>query len=75
MVTMHYYSIMSTVIDEYFNGSFHFAPPRHRRQSLANALKELHERIGCCLKLTEGITKIYLSSFTRILNNDSSSRS
>uniref|UniRef100_A0A0R3RT32 SAM_MT_ERG6_SMT domain-containing protein n=1 Tax=Elaeophora elaphi TaxID=1147741 RepID=A0A0R3RT32_9BILA len=54
MVTAHYYSVMSVVIDEYFNGSFHFAPPRRRQQSLADVLKELHERIGRCLKLTKG---------------------
>lgn len=45
---------MSVVIDEYFNGSFHFAPPRRRQQSLADALNELHERIGHCLELTKG---------------------
>ncbi|EFO27507.2 hypothetical protein LOAG_00971 [Loa loa] len=54
LVTTHYYSVMSTVIDEYFNGSFHFAPPRERQQSLADALKELHVRIGHCLELAEG---------------------
>ncbi|VDK68062.1 unnamed protein product [Litomosoides sigmodontis] len=54
LVTAHYYSVMSAIIDEYFNGSFHFAPPRRRQQSLADALKELHERIGRCLKLTRG---------------------
>uniref|UniRef100_A0A915PZQ6 SAM-dependent methyltransferase Erg6/SMT-type domain-containing protein n=1 Tax=Setaria digitata TaxID=48799 RepID=A0A915PZQ6_9BILA len=45
---------MSAVIDEYFNGNFHFAPPTRRQQSLADALKELHERIGHCLNLTKG---------------------
>ncbi|CAG9540850.1 unnamed protein product [Cercopithifilaria johnstoni] len=54
LVTTHYYSVMSTLIDEYFNGNFHFAPPRRKQQSLADALKELHERIGHCLKLTKG---------------------
>ncbi|KAL4003124.1 Sterol 4-C-methyltransferase strm-1 [Acanthocheilonema viteae] len=54
LVTMHYYSVMSVIIDEYFSGSFHFAPPRREQQSLTDALKELHERIGHCLKLTKG---------------------
>ncbi|KAM3723513.1 Sterol 4-C-methyltransferase strm-1 [Dirofilaria immitis] len=53
-VTAHYYSVMSAVIDEYFNGNFHFAPPRYRQQLLTDALKELHERIAHCLKLTNG---------------------
>ncbi|MCP9259483.1 Sterol 4-C-methyltransferase strm-1 [Dirofilaria immitis] len=54
-VTAHYYSVMSAVIDEYFNGNFHFAPPRYRQQLLTDALKELHERIAHCLKLTNDI--------------------
>lgn len=26
--TIHYYSVMSTVIEKYFNGNFHFVPPQ-----------------------------------------------
>ncbi|KAK0415206.1 hypothetical protein QR680_011830 [Steinernema hermaphroditum] len=53
-VTAHYYSVMSTVIDEYFNGNFHFVPPRPNHRKLEDALVYLHRRIGECLKLSSG---------------------
>ncbi|EFO99024.1 hypothetical protein CRE_08584 [Caenorhabditis remanei] len=42
-VTSHYYSVMSTVIDEYFGGNFHFVPPKFEGQPLEEALKSLHQ--------------------------------
>uniref|UniRef100_A0A1I7YCM8 SAM_MT_ERG6_SMT domain-containing protein n=1 Tax=Steinernema glaseri TaxID=37863 RepID=A0A1I7YCM8_9BILA len=53
-VTAHYYSVMSTVIDEYFNGNFHFVPPKPNHRKLEDALMYLHRRIGECLKLSTG---------------------
>ncbi|VDM80758.1 unnamed protein product [Strongylus vulgaris] len=53
-VTAHYYSVMSTVIDEYFGGNFHFAPPRKVNMSLEEALTDLHRKIGERLGLKEG---------------------
>uniref|UniRef100_A0A1I7RUW4 SAM_MT_ERG6_SMT domain-containing protein n=1 Tax=Bursaphelenchus xylophilus TaxID=6326 RepID=A0A1I7RUW4_BURXY len=55
-VTSHYYSVMSAVIDEYFNGNFHFVPPSKRGQSLEEALNSLHRRIAEELELKEGMT-------------------
>ncbi|TKR76714.1 hypothetical protein L596_017819 [Steinernema carpocapsae] len=55
-VTAHYYSVMSTVIDEYFNGNFHFVPPKPNHRHLEDALLFLHSRIGECLKLSAGIS-------------------
>jgi len=52
-VTKHYYSLMSTVIDQYFSGNFHFAPPERRGQSREMAMKALHCRIGQLLNLSE----------------------
>ncbi|VDN06584.1 unnamed protein product [Thelazia callipaeda] len=52
-VTAHYYSVMSSVIDEYFNGNFHFAPPRNEKQSMVDALRELHQHIAQCLELAK----------------------
>uniref|UniRef100_A0A7E4WAI2 SAM_MT_ERG6_SMT domain-containing protein n=1 Tax=Panagrellus redivivus TaxID=6233 RepID=A0A7E4WAI2_PANRE len=57
-VTSHYYSVMSTVIDEYFNGNFHFVPPNRAGLKLDEALSDLHHRIGECLELSEGKTCI-----------------
>uniref|UniRef100_A0A914CIT3 Aspartate dehydrogenase domain-containing protein n=2 Tax=Acrobeloides nanus TaxID=290746 RepID=A0A914CIT3_9BILA len=54
LVTSHYYSVMSTVIDEYFNGNFHFVPPRENNLTLEEALKQLHMKIGECLNLKPG---------------------
>uniref|UniRef100_A0AC34GRP8 SAM-dependent methyltransferase Erg6/SMT-type domain-containing protein n=1 Tax=Panagrolaimus sp. ES5 TaxID=591445 RepID=A0AC34GRP8_9BILA len=45
---------MSTVIDEYFNGNFHFVPPVCDGLKLEQALRTLHERIGKCLQLESG---------------------
>lgn len=45
---------MSTVIDEYFNGNFHFVPPIKEGITLEEALRELHKKIGNCLKLEKG---------------------
>lgn len=45
---------MSTVIDEYFNGNFHFVPPRENNLTLEEALKQLHMKIGECLNLKPG---------------------
>ncbi|WKY01694.1 hypothetical protein Q1695_015587 [Nippostrongylus brasiliensis] len=53
-VTSHYYSVMSKVIDEYFGGNFHFAPPRKNNLTLEEALGDLHRRIGQKLGLAEG---------------------
>ncbi|CEF66988.1 Methyltransferase type 11 domain-containing protein [Strongyloides ratti] len=52
-VTTHYYEVMSGVIDEYFNGNFHFVPPRNKSILLEDALEELHKRIGETLQLDE----------------------
>ncbi|CAI5445737.1 unnamed protein product [Caenorhabditis angaria] len=54
-VTSHYYSVMSTVIDEYFGGNFHFVPPKYEGQTLDEALKSLHQHIGEKLGLSEGV--------------------
>ncbi|GMR42626.1 hypothetical protein PMAYCL1PPCAC_12821, partial [Pristionchus mayeri] len=54
-VTSHYYSVMSGVIDQYFNGNFHFAPPEDDGQLLEEALRDLHLTIGDKLKLKEGV--------------------
>ncbi|KAI6214580.1 Methyltransferase [Aphelenchoides besseyi] len=54
-VTSHYYSVMSKVIDEYFNGNFHFVPPLKENQTLEEALHSLHLRIGDELHLAPGI--------------------
>ncbi|KAI6233669.1 SAM-MT-ERG6-SMT domain-containing protein [Aphelenchoides fujianensis] len=51
-VTTHYYSVMSAVIDEYFNGNFHFVPPLKENQNLEEALHSLHLRIADELNLT-----------------------
>ncbi|VDN19251.1 unnamed protein product [Cylicostephanus goldi] len=53
-VTSHYYSVMSAVIDEYFGGNFHFAPPRKTSMTLEEALADLHRKIGERLGLKEG---------------------
>ncbi|KAI6187578.1 Methyltransferase [Aphelenchoides besseyi] len=53
-VTSHYYSVMSKVIDEYFNGNFHFVPPLKENQTLEEALHSLHLRIGDELHLAPG---------------------
>ncbi|VDL79338.1 unnamed protein product [Nippostrongylus brasiliensis] len=53
-VTSHYYSVMSKVIDEYFGGNFHFAPPRKNNLTLEEALGDLHRSIGQKLGLAEG---------------------
>ncbi|KHN78920.1 hypothetical protein Tcan_01169, partial [Toxocara canis] len=53
-VTSHYYSVMSAVIDDYFNGNFHFVPPQHERQTLEEALVALHKKVAECLKLEKG---------------------
>ncbi|VDK60280.1 unnamed protein product [Anisakis simplex] len=50
-VTSHYYSVMSQVIDDYFNGNFHFSPPQFNGQSFEEALNALHLNIAKCLKL------------------------
>uniref|UniRef100_A0A0K0F6I2 Sterol 4-C-methyltransferase strm-1 (inferred by orthology to a C. elegans protein) n=1 Tax=Strongyloides venezuelensis TaxID=75913 RepID=A0A0K0F6I2_STRVS len=50
-VTAHYYKVMSGIIDEYFNGNFHFVPPRNQNILLEDALEELHRRIGETLQL------------------------
>ncbi|KAK6012982.1 hypothetical protein OSTOST_21837, partial [Ostertagia ostertagi] len=55
-VTSHYYSVMSKVIDEYFGGNFHFAPPRHEKLSLEEALADLHRKIGQRLGLSAGMS-------------------
>ncbi|GMR45022.1 hypothetical protein PMAYCL1PPCAC_15217, partial [Pristionchus mayeri] len=55
-VTSHYYSVMSGVIDQYFNGNFHFAPPEDDKQLLEEALRELHLIIGDKLQLKEGVS-------------------
>ena len=47
---------MSTVIDEYFNGNFHFVPPEKEGLKLEDALRILHKKIGKCLKLEAGKT-------------------
>lgn len=54
-VTSHYYSVMSTVIDEYFGGNFHFVPPKFEGQPLEEALKSLHQHIGKKLELNENV--------------------
>ncbi|CAB3402430.1 unnamed protein product [Caenorhabditis bovis] len=54
-VTSHYYSVMSTVIDEYFGGNFHFVPPSYEGQPLEDALKTLHRLIGEKLGLKSGV--------------------
>ncbi|CAI2349150.1 unnamed protein product [Caenorhabditis sp. 36 PRJEB53466] len=54
-VTTHYYSVMSTVIDEYFGGNFHFVPPKYEGQKLEEALKSLHQHIGEKLGLSEDV--------------------
>uniref|UniRef100_A0A8R1HNG7 SAM_MT_ERG6_SMT domain-containing protein n=1 Tax=Caenorhabditis japonica TaxID=281687 RepID=A0A8R1HNG7_CAEJA len=54
-VTSHYYSVMSTVIDEYFGGNFHFVPPKYEGQSLEEALKSLHLHIAEKLGLSENV--------------------
>ncbi|KJH45819.1 methyltransferase domain protein [Dictyocaulus viviparus] len=59
-VTSHYYSMMSTVIEEYFGGNFHFAPPHKENLSLDEALMELHRKIGERLGLCEGMTCVDL---------------
>ncbi|KAE9417284.1 hypothetical protein Angca_007585, partial [Angiostrongylus cantonensis] len=59
-VTSHYYSLMSAVIDEYFGGNFHFAPPRKGNLSLEEALMELHRRIGERLGLRAGMSCVDL---------------
>lgn len=46
---------MSKVIDEYFNGSFHFVPPMQEKQKLEDSLQELHLRIGKELELAPGV--------------------
>ncbi|EYC26549.1 hypothetical protein Y032_0010g1214 [Ancylostoma ceylanicum] len=53
-VTSHYYSVMSAVIDEYFGGNFHFAPPKKANMTLNDALLDLHRKIGEKLGLKEG---------------------
>nr|QWX95826.1 methyltransferase [Strongyloides stercoralis] len=53
-VTTHYYGVMSGIIDEYFNGNFHFVPPKNQTILLEDALEELHKRIGEVLQLDEG---------------------
>lgn len=55
-VTSHYYSVMSTVIDEYFGGNFHFAPPKNDSLTLEQALSDLHRRIGQRLRLAAGMS-------------------
>ncbi|KAH7731899.1 S-adenosyl-methionine cycloartenol-C24-methyltransferase [Aphelenchoides avenae] len=45
---------MSKVIDQYFNGNFHFVPPKSPELRLEEALTQLHERIGKCLRLSAG---------------------
>ncbi|CAJ0941962.1 unnamed protein product, partial [Mesorhabditis belari] len=57
-VTSHYYSVMSTVIDEYFNGNFHFAAPRKGERLLEDALRGLHQTIGEELELKSGVNCI-----------------
>ncbi|CCD72180.1 Sterol 4-C-methyltransferase strm-1 [Caenorhabditis elegans] len=54
-VTSHYYSVMSTVIDEYFGGNFHFVPPKFEGQKLEEALKSLHCHIAEKLELSENV--------------------
>uniref|UniRef100_A0AC35UBB9 SAM_MT_ERG6_SMT domain-containing protein n=1 Tax=Rhabditophanes sp. KR3021 TaxID=114890 RepID=A0AC35UBB9_9BILA len=44
---------MSGVIDQYFNGNFHFVSPQNTDVSLEEALNELHVRIGETLQLDE----------------------
>jgi len=46
---------MSKVIDEYFNGSFHFVPPLEEKQKLEDSLRDLHLRIGKELELGPGV--------------------
>ncbi|MFH4976782.1 hypothetical protein AB6A40_003491 [Gnathostoma spinigerum] len=53
-VTTHYYSVMSGVINEYFNGNFHFVPPSSDDERLDEALFSLNHRIGNCLNLKKG---------------------
>ncbi|CAJ0578686.1 unnamed protein product, partial [Mesorhabditis spiculigera] len=57
-VTSHYYSVMSTVIDEYFNGNFHFAAPNKGEKTLEEALKGLHMSISERLDLKPGVSCI-----------------
>lgn len=45
---------MSAVIDEYFNGNFHFVPPEKDGLTLEEALRLLHQKIGKCLQLGPG---------------------
>jgi cyclopropane fatty-acyl-phospholipid synthase-like methyltransferase len=56
---------MSMVIDEYFNGNFHFVPPLpgpeqegtegpDAAESMETSLRRLHTRIGECLGLEAG---------------------
>ncbi|CAD6188508.1 unnamed protein product [Caenorhabditis auriculariae] len=54
-VTSHYYSVMSSVIEQYFGGNFHFVPPQYEGQRLEDALKSLHRYVGEKLKLKEGV--------------------
>lgn len=58
---------MSKIINEYFNGNFHFVPPplneNHKEFlnndiSLEESLYLLHLRIGDCLNLTSNINCI-----------------
>ncbi|PIO60890.1 methyltransferase domain protein [Teladorsagia circumcincta] len=51
---------MSKVIDEYFGGNFHFAPPRHEKLSLEEALSDLHRKIGQRLGLSAGMSCVDL---------------
>lgn len=54
-VTAHYYSVMSPIIDEYFNGNFHLVPPLKEGQKLNDALTDLHHIIAKWLHLNNGL--------------------
>lgn len=61
-VISHYYSVMSVIIDEYFNGNFHFVPPQVKGQTLDEALLALHKRIANLLDLKKGYIHCIVSN-------------
>ncbi|CAI4231144.1 unnamed protein product [Auanema sp. JU1783] len=55
-VTSHYYSVMSSVINDFFGGNFHFAAPKDKTGTMEQALYDLHQYIGQKLDLKSDVS-------------------
>lgn len=53
---------MAKVVDEYFNGNFHFVPPMQEKQKLEDSFQDLHTRIGKELELGPGVRCLDIGS-------------